>query len=321
MDSYEKNILDFSSQLGGKGLSGYRLETLGGFVPDGIVVCGMGGSGSIGTFLEHTAADLGIRTPVLTIKDASLSPLPFRHPLFICISFSGKTEEAIQVTKEALGTRGGKVAVITTGGELLRIANTKKLPHVTFSPGDLTPRGASGYMYYATLEILRKVLRLRVPEISGLISPSRIRLQGKTLAQKLAGTSVLVYTSFSDAHIGYIWKTNLNETGKALAFANTYPEIYHNEIVGFEKTNAGWSAVWLTDKNTTPHEARRMKKIRELLAPHRIRHVVVPLRGATSLEKLWYAITLSHWTSFYLAELRHIDPRATHIIDTLKHSL
>ncbi len=319
MNSYEKNILAFSNQLEGRGLSGHGIEALRGFVPDGIVVCGMGGSGTIGTFLEHMARSIGIRIPILTVKDIALPKVPFAHPLFICISFSGNTKETIGVARAALKVRGAKVALVTTGGALLRLALAKKLPHVTFDPGGLTPRGASGYMYYATLEIIKKVLPMRVPKISKLISPSRIRTQGKELARKFAGTNVLVYSSFRNAHIGYIWKTNLNETGKVPAFANTYPEIYHNEIVGFEKTRVGWSALWLIERHIAPHEARRLKSVRELLTSRGIRHIVVPLKGKNPLEELWYAVILSHWASMYLAEMRHIDPTATRAIDTLKN--
>ncbi len=118
--------------------------------------------------------------------------------------------------------------------------------------------------------------------------------------------------------MGYIWKTNLNETGKVLAFANTYPEIYHNEIVGFEKTKGGWSALWLMDAHIPPRETKRLEKVRRLLTPRGIRHVIVPLQGKNALETLWHAIILSHWTSMYLAEMKRIDPRATHIIDELK---
>ncbi len=196
MNTYEKNILDFRRQLDNKGLSGYRLETLKGFAPDGIVVCGMGGSGSIGTFLEHTVAHLGIRVPVVTIKDGVLPKLPFAHPLFVCISFSGNTMETITMAQAALRVRGAKVGIITTGGSLKRLAHGKKLPHVTFDPGDLTPRGASGYMYYATLEIVKRVLPIKTPTVSNSISPLRIKTQGKKLARALSGTNILVYSSF-----------------------------------------------------------------------------------------------------------------------------
>lgn len=318
MDSYEKNILKFGDQLEGKGLASYDLHRLRGYAPDGIVILGMGGSGMAGMLFEATAPLLGVTVPVKVIEDAALPPLFFKRPLFISVSFSGVTPEMIATTERALHMKNAKVAIVTTGGPLLLLGEKKRLPRVLFDAGDLTPRGSHAYMYYAILEIVKKVLPVRVPNISRSFSPSKLRLQGKTFAKKLRGAPALVYVSSSDAHLGYVWKRNLNETGKIPAFTHQYPELYHEEIAGFEKTRTRWNAIWMIHHGIGKEGKRKIERTQVILKTHGVKSFFIPLRGKNALEVMWNSDVLSHWVSYYLAKAEGLDPKAIPIITKLK---
>ncbi len=318
MDSYENNILEFRSQLDGEGLTAHDLRALRGFSPDGVVILGMGGSGMAGMLFEATASSLGVRVPVMVVENAALPPLFFKHPLFISVSFSGVTPETIATTRAALRIKRGRLAIVTTGGPLRRLGETKKLPRVTFEAGDLTPRGSHAYMYYAILEIVKKVLPIRVPTISRSFSPSGLRAQGKEHAKKLRGAPALVYVSSPDAHLGYAWKRNLNETGKIPAFTHHYPELYHEEIAGFEKTKVHWNAIWIVNLRLGEEEKKKIKRTQSILQSHGVKSFFVPLRGNNALEEMWNSDVLSHWVSYYLAKAEGLDPKAIPIITKLK---
>lgn len=318
MDSYEKNILEFRNQLDGKGLAVHDPHALRGFSPDGIVLLGMGGSGMAATFFKATAWFLGVRVPVMVVESATLPPLLFKRPLFISVSFSGVTPETIATTKAALRTRKGRLAIVTTGGPLLRLGETQKLPRVTFGASDLTPRGSHAYMYYAILEIVKKVLPIRVPTVSKSFSPSGLRLRGKAYAKKLRGAPALVYASSLNAHVGQVWKRNLNETGKIPAFTHQYPELYHEEIAGFEKTKTRWNAIWIVDSRLGKEEKEKITRAQSILQSHRVTSFSIPLRGNNALEELWNSDVLSHWVSYYLAKAEGLDPKAIPIITKLK---
>ena len=163
MISYEKNLLEFGRQLSFKKLAFYFLEKLAGAKPDGVVVCGMGGSGITGTILKKLAGELGIPVPTVSVRDRTLPRLFFKKPLFIFVSFSGETAETIANLKSALAYKSGAdVAIVTAGGKLKSIAQEKRLPLVTFHPENLTSREASGTMFYGLFKILKVILPVKV---------------------------------------------------------------------------------------------------------------------------------------------------------------
>ncbi len=317
MISYEKNLLEFGRQLSFKKLAFYFLEKLAGAKPDGVVVCGMGGSGIPGTILKKLAGELGIPVPTVSVRDRTLPRLFFKKPLFIFVSFSGETAETIANLKSALAYKSGAdVAIVTAGGKLKSIAQEKRLPLVTFHPENLTSREASGTMFYGLIKILKVILPVKVSSFESL-NANKFKGPGKKLAEAAKNRNVLVYTDSNFSHLGCIWKTNLNETAKVPAFTNVYPELNHNEIAGFEKGKSDWIIFWLKDKISSGTD-RKIKLAAKILRKRGIKSVEIPLMGKNKSEKTWNGIALSHWIAFYLAKANGVDLRKTKIIKQLK---
>ncbi len=84
MDTFGKNISALSSQLNPKAAKTTNLGKMNGLRPDGVVVCGMGGSGLVGDILRDTASEIGLPVPVLVLKNDGLLPVPFKRPLYVC---------------------------------------------------------------------------------------------------------------------------------------------------------------------------------------------------------------------------------------------
>ncbi len=317
MVSYEKNILNFLDQLSFDGLACSNLERLRGIKkPDGIVICGMGGSDIPGEILKGLAEEIKLPVPVILVRDAIIPKLYVKNPLFVIISFSGGTLETISALKSALGhkNRAG-IAVITTGGKLKKIAQNKRLPIVTFTRGDLTPRESSGKMFYGIVKVLKAVFPLKVSPLKGF-KPLLLKGLGKRLARAAKNRNILIYTDYSFAHLGYIWKTNLNETAKIPAFTNIYPELNHNEIAEFEKAKAEWTIFWLKERSSAALN-KKIKLISKTIR-NKAKSIEIPLKGRNLEEKTWNGVVLSHWVALYLAKANKVDPRKTKIIDKLK---
>jgi len=330
MISYEKNLSEFGRQLSLNGLlSSENMEKLEGKRPDGIVVFGMGGSGIPGIILKKLEGELKIPVPVVAVRDGALPPLYFKRPLFVAVSFSGDTEETIAILKSALKRRErAGIAVVTSGhsdsdessdsksGKLLALAREKRLPAVTFDHQDLTPREYSGTMVYGLLKILKLVFPLQIPSSEKLIEPNRMKGLGKKLAEAAKNRNILVYTDSRFSHLGYIWKTNFNETAKVPAFSSIFPELNHNEIAGFEKATGRWIIFWLTDEKYA--KDRKIGLLKNILSKRNVKSVDVPLTGKSESEKTWNSVVLSHWVALNLAKMNKVDPRETRIIDELK---
>lgn len=317
MISYEKNLLEFKRQLSFKNLSFFNLKKLAGIKPDGLVICGMGGSGIPGIILKKLAGELKLPVPVVSVRDHFLPRLFFKKPLFIIVSFSGETAETIANLKSALTHKSASgVGVVTAGGKLGKIAQEKRLPLVTFNPDSLTPREYSGTMYYGIIKLLETVFPLKTLSFESL-NAEKFKELGEKLAKMAKNRNVLVYTDSNFSHLGYIWKTNLNETAKVLAFTNVYPELNHNEIAGFEKASGSWIIFWLKDKPSRT-ENSKIKDVSRILKSEKIKNIEIPLRGKNKQEKTWNGVILSHWMAFYLAKANGVNPRKTKIIEQLK---
>ncbi len=350
MDSFERNILRFPEQLSYKRLRTARLEKLASSRPDAVVVCGMGGSGLAGNILAAAKDEIGLEVPVVLWKDYGLPPVsdvPGRNPLFLFVSFSGNTEETVSGLAAARRKKA-LLAVITAGGELLAQAEARALPLISFSPAllplpaakehpllvrkssglkegvpePLTPRQATGIMFYALTEALfaAGLIPRKLPEPS-FFSARALEAPGKAWAKKLAGRLVLVYTDRAHRHLGYLWKIKLNETGKQEAFTNVLPELDHNELVSLDRPHFKTAVILLV----SPRRAAPMsKRVRANLDLFRKRGIPVwspALPGRTMLERTWRNIVLADWTTYHLAAQNGREPGETLIVEDLKRRL
>ncbi|MEK7512575.1 MAG: SIS domain-containing protein, partial [Patescibacteria group bacterium] len=209
----------------------------GGPKPDGIIVVGMGGSALAGDLLRHCAAALRLPVPIVVWKSYGLpSAVSATRPLYVFVSFSGNTEETLSGLQKLLAARNRPpIGVVTTGGTLLTIAEQEGLPLARFERGSLTPREGVGYTYHGLTELLRAVFpTMRRPTVGPAFPIKRFEPQGMTLAKALKSSTPIIYTDTAFQALGYLWKINLNETAKHLAFSSVLPEAAHNEVTSFE---------------------------------------------------------------------------------------
>lgn len=315
-DRYRSHILEFSKQLlpSAVTLSGkFRAPNT-----DGIVIAGMGGSGLPGSMLKELRGFLKLPLPVLLWKDYGLPPHPFKNPLVICISFSGETAETISAFHSARRSHH-TLAVIAGGGTLLRLARAHRVPHATFPQEDLTPREAIGYTWTSVKRLLKAYFpSLRMGDLSKVIRPKTFELAGKKLAVSLKGAVPLVYVESAYGHVGYVWKINLNETGKTSAFSHIIPEMVHNEIAGFETAPKTFVPLFLLDRSMNSELSKKVRTVQTILKKRGFKVLSVPLVGKTPEEKTLNSIVLSHWTALYIGVKNRKDPSSTAIINEIK---
>ena len=321
MDNYRKNIEEFPEQLSSRGLLSSHFEKLSHTKPEHIVIAGMGGSGLAGEIVKDFKKELGITLPITIWKDYSLPEIKGRT-LCIFSSFSGNTEETLSGFREALrGRKKFSVAVLTTGGELERLARQKKVPLLTFRAGTLTPRQSTGKMFYGLIEILRSTrISVNVPLLPK-ISAKKFERPAKALSHKLKQRLIHIYTDQKHKSLGYIWKIKFNETAKTSAFANVMPEMNHNETVSFEKPRFKSAALFIEDNDVNARVLTRFALTEKLLKARGVAVHRLKLQGKNEFEKIWGTLILADWTSYFLAKLTGADPRETKIIDALKKLL
>jgi glucose/mannose-6-phosphate isomerase len=320
MNRFEKNTLAFPEQLSLNSLAFFDLAALKKAKPDGIVICGMGGSGMPGTLLQNIAGYVNIDLPIVVWKDFGLPHLSFKKPLFIFVSFSGNTAETLSGLK--LASRAKLKAIVTAGGAMLEQAEAEKLPRAVVPAIDMVPRQASGVLLYGILGILKSVFpRVSAPDLSDIIDPQPLAAIGNSLAAKLKNKIAIVCTPSNGSHIALLFKAQLTETGKTTTFCETYPEFNHNGIVGLDRKPKGLVALFPITQFETDLTKQLVSIESEVLARRGVTPITVSIPGNNPLEAAANAAVIAMWTGLALAKLHKIDPEKTETISEIKKIL
>src|SRR3989344_123587 len=198
-----------------------------------VIICGVGGSNLVSWFLEMVRPDLEI----LIHRSYGLPVTVSKNDLIIISSYSGNTEEALDSFEKAVSGRFNVVA-ITMGGKLLELVKEKNIPYIQIPQTGIEPRMALGYSLIAMLKAVNDEENLiKVQEFGKNFNPENFEKEGRGFAEKLAGKTPIIYSSWNNKAIAYAWKIKFNETAKIPAFFNVFPELNHNEMVGFVAAN------------------------------------------------------------------------------------
>lgn len=303
-----------------------------------VVFGGMGGSAIAG---DLVGVLLGDHLPVPLVVNRGYRLPGFAGPttLFVASSYSGNTEETLSATQEA-ADRGCSVVCVTSGGHLGEIAETEGYP-VFRLPSGYPPRAALGYSLGVCLRFFRRLGIGETMENDLSEAVSFLRQKGKlwvegdgpdnlplSLAEQFCGRIPLMSASVDRlAAVGLRWKTQLNENSKTHAFHLPFPEMNHNEIVGWErlKETEGFFSrllmVLLRDPEDYPRLRLRMEVTKRLVAEDGGEVVEVMAEGVSLLTRLLYLVHLGDLLSFYLAILYGVDPTEIRKIDALKREL
>ena len=303
--------------------------------PENIIICGMGGSGLPGDILV-TLRPLD----VFSYKSYRLPPQAGNESLIICISYSGDTEETLSSFNTAR-SRNLPLISITTGGKLGKLSKKYDAPLVKIPGPLIPPRLALGEMTASLVQILvnhhilgpeisEEILKIGAslktePRRSGAKVPEN---QGKKLAEKIFGKIPIIYASRRFREIGWIWKNSLNETAKVLAICNYFPELNHNETVGFWKINEMqipneklYVIILRDPEDSHPRILKQMEIAKDLIEEEGIKVEFIDMKGKIMLEKIFSTVILGFWTAYWLALEYKVDPTPIKAIEELKRRL
>ncbi len=302
--------------------------------PAHVVFAGLGGS-AVGGDLARLAAGKA-RLPVLVSRDYTLPPFVGPESLVVLVSYSGNTEETLSAYAEA-GERGAARLAVTSGGRLAELAVEDGVPLVRV-PGGLPPRSALGYLFLPVLVLLQRLGVFPggggLEEIPEVLASLREELgpgkeaklnPAKELAARLYGKIPVVFGASGTTEPAALrWKTQFNENAKCPAYWNVFPELNHNEVVGFEAPEELLRAlylVFLRDEADHPRVKARQELTERLLAPRVGGSSRFQGRGRTLLGRVLGLIYLGDFASVYLAFLYGVNPKPVAVIDYLKQEL
>jgi glucose/mannose-6-phosphate isomerase len=300
--------------------------------PKQIVFAGMGGSALAGLFAQAWADP---QMPFDIVRDYNVPSYVGSSALCILVSYSGGTEETISFFEQAQ-ERGATVVVISHGGKLQQMAEQAGASFIMI-PGTAQPRFATFYIVKAVVAILESLdlAQRGVAELESEQSwladqashwrpdvPTKDNT-AKQMALELVGKSVVVGGGPKMSPAISSWKLAINENAKQVAWTSQYPEMNHNEFIGWtgQPVLKPYAVVELQSDLEHPQVQKRFTVSGRLLSGKRPAPVVVEAVGGTLLQQLLYTIVLGNFVSVYLALANGVDPAAGQIVDKLKKEL
>ncbi|TXH01457.1 MAG: bifunctional phosphoglucose/phosphomannose isomerase [Candidatus Moraniibacteriota bacterium] len=301
-----------------------------------IMISGMGGSALPGNLfriylhdLFHQSSEGKVPLSIYQNRSYTLPPESFHHCLnFIC-SYSGNTEETIASFEEALRHKLPCIA-LSAGGKIETMAKEYGVPHIKLPiPYDnFQPRVGTGYFFGAMFQVL--VNQGLVPDTTALLTEQAKQIlakreeleeQGKMLAKRLAGKTPVIYTTAKYKSVAMVWKIKLNEHAKTPAFWNFFPELNHNEMVGWTLPQGKFFVLMIRDVDTHSQNLKRIEITAKLLRNKGVEVEILDMGGETVYERMFQSILLGDFVAYYLALEYGQDPTPVAMVEELKKLL
>ncbi len=290
---------------------------------ENILFCGVGGSAIGCDILKLLALDRS-RLYCLVQRGGKWAKWAGKNTLVVLSSYSGNTEEVLQYYPHAKKEKC-PMLIVTSGGKLGKLAMRNRIPYLRI-PAGFAPRMAIGYSTFSLLPTLEQVARFHVPEhelkeIRTVIREVPVQ-KAHQIAKCLVNKSVFVYapTGLFEA-AALRWRTQFEENAKTLASHQIIPEMFHNEVEGWQlpkRTVKKSAAVFLIDGSESDVIRKKRQRVGKLIQKQGGTTLEVQSQGTTPLSKLFSVIALGDCISYELAKLHRVDPSVIPLIDSVK---
>jgi len=300
-----------------------------------IVINGLGGS-AIGGDLVRSYTSNEIKIPVYINRNYFLPSFVDSNTLIIISSYSGNTEETVSAYNDAI-KKSCKIICISSDGTVEKIAG--KNQHLLVKiPSGLQPRCALGYSFFTLLITLFKLglIKDKTEDISEVITllekKSKVYIKHESennvaikIAKSLKGNLPIIYSSVDILDVVNLrWRGQISENAKILAYGNLYPEMNHNELVGWKLNNdilKNTVVIFLKDEDDYEKIKLRMEITTEIMEKYATEIINLNGEGTCRLARIFDLIYLGDWVSYYLAIINKINPTPVEAINYLKNKL
>jgi glucose/mannose-6-phosphate isomerase len=291
-----------------------------------VIVTGLGGSGIGGTIISELVAD-SCPIPVLINKDYFLPKYVNSTSLVIISSYSGNTEETLEAMQQAI-TKQAQIICITSGGKVEEIAKQHNLDVIKI-PGGNPPRSCIGY---SLIQLIKVFVHYSLAPVSLLTDAknsidllekenNNITTEAKHLAKVLLNKIPVIYSLGSCEGVSVRFRQQINENSKVLCWHHVFPEMNHNELVGWTTKNENIAVVTFRTSFDYKRTQKRFEVCKTVFEKYSASVNDIVAKGNSKTEQFIYLINIGDWISLYLAELRGVDPVEVNVIDHLKKEL
>jgi glucose/mannose-6-phosphate isomerase len=291
-----------------------------------VVISGLGGSGIGGKIVSQLVGET-CALPIVCTNDYVLPAFVDANTLVIISSYSGDTEETVAAFHEAR-EKGAEIACITSGGKIAGFAKEMGLNCIII-PGGNPPRSMFGYSAVQQFYVLHayglidnsfeKSIENTISLIENNIS--EIRATTKSVAEKIVNRIPILYSEAQYEGLAIRWRQQINENSKMLCWHHVFPEMNHNELVGWTGGDNRVAVLLIRNEDDHKRSQIRMELCKKLMGEKCDTIIEMWSKGSNRIERTFYLNHVGDWLSIDLAELRNEDAVAIPAIIFLKGEL
>ena len=300
-----------------------------------IGICGMGGSGISGEFLQNYLQDVNFHIPVTLVRGYKLPKNFTSNSFIVIVSYSGNTRETLTCLHESL-KRNIAVVLISSGGTCLELSEKSKIPLVllqkSYEPRAAFPAlfGAISGVFFQKFKELN-FLESDLTNLTELLKKQNDLYEPNVplknnIAKQLAKKWLNVVPIFLSEYLclGMRMKGQMNENSKKMAFYDTFPEMMHNTTQSWKDENLNLlpfhfvrtlihNDTEMHDKTTYGLELAKYKSLSH------VDELDFSQSNDNLLVRMFLATYLVDYASIYLAFLRNVDPSFIDIVVGMKN--
>ena len=303
-----------------------------------VAVAGMGGSAIAGDILKDWVGS-EVKVSIEICRGYNLPAYIDTDSLVFVMSYSGDTEETLSCMVDAV-ERGCKTVSISSNGALRRATETLGLPFIQL-PKMAAARASLPYLFAPLPHLLAKLgilplekvdrnMKATVKVLDELAQKYAVEVPveknfAKQTAIKLYETIPIIYSCNPYRSAALRFKDQVNENCKLPARFDVFPELNHNEIIGWEAPNEitkRYSLILLRGVEELPEVRERIEMLKEKIFTKKAKQVIeINAQGETRLARIFSLIFTVDMISMYLAVLYNRDPMASEIFPLLKYDM
>jgi glucose/mannose-6-phosphate isomerase len=291
-----------------------------------VLVCGLGGSGIGGKIVDLLVKN-DLKVPFLCINDYEIPAWVNENTLVIASSYSGNTEETLYAV-EACMERGSEIAVITSGGKIKEMAEANGW-NVNVVPGGEQPRAMLAYSIVQQLYLLERYgltddkYTTEIVNVPAFIEEHEeaVRLEAMEIAKSFMGKRPIIYGGNDFEGVAVRWRQQINENAKELAWHHVFPEMTHNELVGWAGGSNNHAPIFLLSNLNHPRTSKRWEISKEVIQKYTDTIIETEAKGESKLAQNFYLIHLGDWVSVFMAVLKEVDAVEVDVISHLKSEM
>ena len=296
-------------------------------VPRDVLIIGMGGSAIGGDLLKEWLPNVDISVS----RSYDIPSWVGKQTLVIASSYSGNTAETLSALNMAIENEA-MIVGLSSGGKLEK-KSKERFPLISLPTG-YQPRYAISHSFFSLVGILEKTgLISKSMEIDTALdeiqkfkeelkhTASSAKNPAKALAKKIGSKMPLIYSSEPLNSVGLRMKAEFNENSKIPSFSNSFPELNHNEIMGWASDlSKNFFSIFLRHQFESDEISKRIAFTKSLIKK-KTGIYEFKARGTTKLSQMMTTLYFGDFTSIYLALINGVDPTPVKEIEALKKYL